>query len=279
MNVFLKGHAGDLLRVNRRGRGPESIEQPALTLGICTQPAVLRDLAAIPGAAGRGLLGRFLYALPTVNIGHRNTDPAPAEAATHATYAAQLHALTLTMAEREEPIELTLSPEAAQVEKDTSARYEKRMAPDGDLAGIHDWASKAVGTAMRIAALLHIAEHLRDGYNRPIAAATVTSAVRIIDYYATHALAAFDAMSTDETIVRARAVLEWIERTAPDRFTARQAFSAAYRSRFPKIGDMDVALGVLERHGYIRRLPDAPIGPRGGRPSAPTYETHPSVGV
>ncbi|MBR7838444.1 DUF3987 domain-containing protein [Actinospica durhamensis] len=83
MNVFLKGHAGDALRVDRRGRPPETIENPALTLGICTQPAALADLAAIPGAAGRGLLARFLFTVPDVAIGSRATDPEPADPAAH----------------------------------------------------------------------------------------------------------------------------------------------------------------------------------------------------
>lgn len=78
----------------------------------------------------------------------------------------------------------------------------------GDLAGIRDWAGKAVGAAMRIAGLPHLAEHLRDGYDRPISGVTAANAIRIIDYYTLHALAAFDAMSTDETIVRAHAVLD-----------------------------------------------------------------------
>jgi hypothetical protein len=131
---------------------------------------------------------------------------------------------------------------------------------------------------MRIAGLMHMAEHLKGGYNQPVSGTTAANAVRIIEYYTVHALAAFDAMSTDETIVRARAVLDWIGRTGPDRFTSRQAFTAAYRARFPKIGDMDAALVVLERHGYIRRLPDAPTVGR-GRPAAPTYETHPGIGT
>ncbi|MFD0630520.1 YfjI family protein [Catenulispora yoronensis] len=277
MNVFLKGHAGDILRVDRRGR-PRKPSTGPLTLGICTQPSVLRDLAEIPGAAGRGLLGRFLYALPTVNVGNRNTEPDPAEPATHAAYATQLHALALSMAERDGEAELTLSPEASAHRRDASARYEKRMADEGDLAGIRDWAGKAVGAAMRIAGLLHLAEHLCDGYDKPISGTTAANAIRIIDYYALHALAAFDAMSTDETIVRARAVLGWIHRVQPVRFTAREAFTAAYRQRFPRIGDMDAALTVLERHGYIRRLPDPPTAGR-GRPPAPAYETHPSIGT
>lgn len=45
MNVFLKGHAGAAPRVDRRGRPPETIEHPALTHGICTQPAARANLA------------------------------------------------------------------------------------------------------------------------------------------------------------------------------------------------------------------------------------------
>ena len=44
------------------------------------------------------------------------------------------------------------------------------------LAGIRDWAGKAVGAAMRIAGLLHLAEHLRDGYGKPISGATADGA-------------------------------------------------------------------------------------------------------
>src|SRR4029453_11307874 len=32
LGVYLKGHAGDLLKVDRRGRPPESVERPCLTI-------------------------------------------------------------------------------------------------------------------------------------------------------------------------------------------------------------------------------------------------------
>jgi hypothetical protein len=62
--VYLKGHAGDTLRVDRVGRAPEFVQAPALTVGLAVQPDVIRGLAEKPGFRGRGLLGRFLYALP-----------------------------------------------------------------------------------------------------------------------------------------------------------------------------------------------------------------------
>jgi replicative DNA helicase len=64
LGVYLKGHAGDLLKVDRRGRPPEYVDRPCLTIGITVQPDVLRGLADRPGFRGRGLLARFLYSLP-----------------------------------------------------------------------------------------------------------------------------------------------------------------------------------------------------------------------
>ncbi len=73
--VYLKGHSGDTIRVDRVGRPPEYVEGPALTLGLTVQPEVIRGLADKPGFRGRGLLGRFLYAMPTSLLGCRQINP------------------------------------------------------------------------------------------------------------------------------------------------------------------------------------------------------------
>ena len=75
--VFLKSWAGDDLRVDRKGRPPEHVEKPALTLGLAVQPEVLTTIARQPGFRGRGLLARFLYAMPPTNVGSRLTNTAP----------------------------------------------------------------------------------------------------------------------------------------------------------------------------------------------------------
>jgi len=57
LDVYLKGHAGDALRVDRVGRPSDYIQNPALTIGLAVQPEVLRGLANKPGfRRGRGLL-------------------------------------------------------------------------------------------------------------------------------------------------------------------------------------------------------------------------------
>ena len=59
--VYLRGHAGDDLRVDRVSRPAEIVPAPALTVGLAVQPEIIRGLAMRPGFRGRGLLGRFLY--------------------------------------------------------------------------------------------------------------------------------------------------------------------------------------------------------------------------
>ena len=276
MNVFLKGHAGDAMRVDRKGRPAEAVDNPALTLGICTQPAALAALAAIPGASGRGLLGRFLYSIPDTNIGQRDTKPSPADPAAHTDYAINLTALILSLLDLDEPIRLTLTPDASTLLDAVAEDVEKAMDAGGQLASLQDWGAKSVGAMMRIAGLLHLAEHLRDGYEQPITKDTIAAAYSLIEYYTAHTLAAFDTMTTDPTTDRARHLLDWIHNTQTARFSARDAFTNQPRTRFPKMADLEPALALLEQHGYIRRLPTPPTAGR-GRPPAPVYETYPNL--
>ena len=75
MDLWLKGHSGDPLRVDRKGRPPEHILRPALTLGLMIQPSVLGAIAANQQFRGRGFLARILYARPGSKVGHRETPP------------------------------------------------------------------------------------------------------------------------------------------------------------------------------------------------------------
>lgn len=79
LDVWLKGHAGDPLRVDRKGRPPEYIEEPALTLGLMVQPDVLHRIAGPSSFRGRGLLARFLYSVPPSKVGYRRTNQPPVD--------------------------------------------------------------------------------------------------------------------------------------------------------------------------------------------------------
>ncbi|RKR89540.1 DnaB helicase-like protein [Micromonospora pisi] len=277
LEVFLKGHAGDMLRVNRRSRDPEHVEHPALTLGLAVQPDVLRDIAGMPGFRGKGLLARILFSLPENTVGRRKigADPVPEQIAT--AYAANLGALVMTLADWTDPAVLLLTPEANERVLEIERAVEPRLGPGGAWAHIVDWGSKYTGAVVRVAGLIHLAEHLRDGWGKPIQAETIERAALLGEYFAAHALAAFDDMGADQTTRHARHVLGWIERTVTSAFTKRELFRAVKNAQMSTVADLDPALAVLEMHGYIRQL-DAPARTRsGGRPPSPSYLVHPDV--
>ena len=112
LEVFLKGHAGDLLRVDRKGRVAEHVPHPALTLGLAVQPEVLRDIARMPGFRGRGLLARILYSVPPNAVGHRRVGAPAVPEAVVAAYHDTLRELTLSLAEPEEPADPCSAPTA-----------------------------------------------------------------------------------------------------------------------------------------------------------------------
>ena len=275
--VFLKGHSGDMLRVDRRSRPPEYIPRPALTLGLCVQPEVLRDIARLPGFRGRGLLARILYSLPPDLVGRRRIGEPAIPEGVQAAYAGAVETLVRSLAEWTDPAVLTLTPGATALLLDAERAIEPRLdAETGDLAGIRDWASKLIGATARIAGLLHLATHPAGGWAHPVSEDTMDAAIGLGRYYTEHALAAFDHMGAEPVLGDARVILRWLERDCLTRFTRREAFTALSRSRFPKAGDLDVPLALLEDHGYIRREAEPErTGP--GRPRHPPGRPTPTL--
>ncbi|GIE96680.1 hypothetical protein Ari01nite_41450 [Paractinoplanes rishiriensis] len=277
LEVFLKGHAGDLMRVDRRSREAEHVDKPALTMGLAVQPEILRDIAGMPGFRGLGLLARILFAVPENTVGRRKigADPIPTQVA--ADYHAHLHALVLALAEWTDPAVLVLTPDANDVVLEIERQVEPRLAPGGAWSHIVDWGSKYTGAVVRIAGLIHLAENLHDGWGKPVDADTVHRAAQIGEYYAAHALGAFDDMGADTAVRNARTLLAWIERTGMTAFTKREAFRAVQSTQFKTMADLDPALAVLEAHGYLRQLDPPPPKRAGGRPPSPSYLTNPEV--
>ncbi|MFE1081743.1 YfjI family protein [Nocardiopsis alba] len=276
-DLFLKGHAGDMLRVDRRDR-TEHVESAILTLGLAVQPDVIREIATGPGFRGKGLLGRFLYSLPESNIGSRNVDPDPVPEDVAATYEERLTRMVVHLFDWTDPIRLQLSPEADELRLDYARRLEPRLHPrTGDLGHMSDWAGKSVGAIVRIAALLHLADNPTDGYRLPIAGDTMAAAIRIGEYFTRHAEAAFDHMGADPEVERARLLLGWIERKQVSRFTVREAFRGLPRSAFRKASDVRPALETLEGYGWIAAEPPPPRNPNGGRTPSPAYQVHPQI--
>jgi replicative DNA helicase len=278
--VYLKGHAGDALRIDRVGRPPEYVKSPALTVGLAVQPDVIRGLTGKPGFRGRGLLGRFLYSLPASLLGHRDTNPPPVPGSLSAAFSANVCAL-LEIALKKDghgeacPYELTLEADARERMQEFEMWLEPQLSEFGELGGITDWAGKLVGAVGRIAGILHMATLVGTpgSWDYPISKEIVKDAIQIGTYLIPHAKAAFAEMGADVFVDQAKMMLRWIEQNGLACFTKRDLHQSL-RGTFKRVEDLERPLALLASHGFVRKQEETSHDGPGRRPS-PVYDVNP----
>jgi hypothetical protein len=281
--LFKKGHSGDPLKVNRRER-KEYVQRPALTLCVSPQPGVLAVLAEQQRMREEGALARPLYAVPQDLIGKRKIITAPIPEAVASEYAANVESLISSMAGRDgdNPYELKFDQDADRALLRFQERTERRLASGGDMEALRDWGGKLAGAAVRIAALLHIAAHLKDGWGSPVSGTTMKSAIKIAEYFSSHAFIAFGIMHADPLTNDAAAVLEWLRRIDWSGETGGKlgqdiaAHAGVITRREVQTGNRCIqtadhaaaVMRLLEKAGYVRAEPFAPT---------PRWRLHPSL--
>ncbi len=281
LDVYLKAHAGDEIRVDRKGRPSERVADPALTLGLAVQPAVLDALAEKPMLRGTGLLARFLYALPASRLGSRRVDAPPMSEAVRAAYGAAVRRLLL-LQDVKKPIVLKLSPEAYQCWREFAEWIEPQLAEDGEFDLIRDWAGKLAGATARISAILGILgilainNHSEDlSISIYVQREAMERAITIGRYLVPHAMAAFSSMGASPRVQDAKQLLKSLRRKAWTSFSRRELQQSLKGSeRFREADSLDAPIALLVQRQFIREAPQPPmIGP--GRRPAPTYEVNP----
>jgi len=278
--ILLRGHAGDPVRVDRVGRPSEHIAAPALAIGMAAQPKVLAGLFAEREFVVRGLCARFLYAVPRSRIGQRRAAAEPVPAPVKMAYEDAIKAL-LGLAPAKGQLgckishRLALAPQAREALHAYHDELEPRLAEDGDLGHMSGWAGKLVGTLVRLAGLLHMADcaGLQESCSVPVPRETVERAKRLEHYLIPHALAAHGLMGADSSLTHARFVLERLVRMGAMVTTEREAFEVT-KSRFRRVEELRPVLALLEDLGYLRRIPAPPRGGP-GRPGSPRIELNP----
>ena len=274
-DVYLKGHAGDPIRVDRMGRQGEQINRPTLSIALAIQPEVVRNLADKPGFRGKGLLGRFLFVVPASRVGSRKIRPGTISEMDRRAYHDLIQTLIALPIPAESP-RVSLSDAARESLQRFMDTLEPRLAPGADLAHMADWGGKLAGVILRMAILLHMADRAHEStpWTTPVSVYTLDSAIEMGVYFTEHARAAFAMMGADPDVIAAGHLLAWILRSSADGFVERDAFNAT-RGRFKTMPVFRVALAKLTEHGYVR------IGRRdstkkAGRKPSPRYEVNPS---
>ncbi|MGO2036487.1 MAG: DUF3987 domain-containing protein [Brevibacterium sp.] len=273
LDVLLKGHAGDSITVDRKGRESEHIDSLTLTFILTVQPSVLRQIGQTPVEKSRGELERFLYVVPESFVGHRAIDPDPIPEHVLAAFNDRVQHLARRFADQDATTELTLSHEAVSQFREVRAKNEKRLQRDGVLGGVRvkGWGSKLSGAVARIAGILHLADG-RPGTE--VSADLIEAADQIGDYFTVHALAAFELMDSRGSNALAEDLLSVIRRHRLTEFSARDLMVKTSRSKFKKADDLAEPIETLVDHGWIiPRQTEERSGP--GRPRSAKYLAHP----
>ena len=234
------------------------------------QPYVLQVIGSREGFHGRGLLARFLFALPQSFVGRREAGSPPIAEDAHAAYRDRMRRLVETLAGWEgDPVRMTFTVDANAELLAFERALEPTLGEGGELGHVADWGSKLAGAVVRIAALLHLAE-ADEAWRRSVDVTHVRAAITLGDYFRAHALAVADVMRADVGRDDARALLVWATGRPP---WSRRDAMRAMQTRFPDVETLDAALHVLDVYGYLRTQPAEPPRPLGaGRAAARRFE-------
>lgn len=265
LEIYLKGHAGETVRVDRRNAEPLTIDHAVLSMGLTVQPDVLEGLAANSEFRGTGLLARFLYTIPKSMVGSRATNPSPVPQAVSDKYAA----LFQRIADRG-PEVLAFDHEALAEMDRIRTELEPRLGEYGDLNLIADWGSKLPGAIARVAGIFALIQ----GYS-VICVDCVHRGKILIPYLTDHSLAAFGMMGADPAKAKAKTLIKWFKRRRITKFSKRDAHKDN-RAQFKKADELDEPLEMLEEYGWIRSEDDS-VKQTAGRPPSPTFNVHPSL--
>lgn len=274
---FLGATSGDTIKVDRKGRDAEDVENPALSMACCIQPGRLVELGKVKAFRDSGLLARLLYVVPQSAVGSRGrTSRVPEELA--AEWQQRLTALAAAgQKRRAAPGLLPVDDDGQDALEELRVEIEPHLHPEhGRYAGIADWMNKLAGTTARIAAAITL---LHDPEAAEVSGAAMRDAIRIGKAYVSHALVAFGLTRPDaELFSQAKQVLAVTRRLCLDAGAptiSRRAVHQKIRDRawVENAESLAAPLDVLVEFGHLRAV--VVQNPAGGRPSE-HLELHPS---
>ena len=243
LDVFLQGHAGTPMRVDRAGRSAH-IDKPALTFGLALQPGVLADVASSRRFRDSGLLARFLYAMPESTVGKRDVrQRLTISRMILNEYESRIFGLLegreLTASA---PRAIGMTDDARECWLDLAEEIEQKQGERGELESICDWSSKLPGAAARVAALIELAD---SGVNAPhVSLKSTESAVRLCRLLIPHARAAFGLLGADAVDADASAIVKWARETRMLSFSRREC-QRAMEGRFRSVARLEKAIERL----------------------------------
>lgn len=256
VDIFLQAYSGSSVRVDRGSR-TAVIDRPALTFGIGIQPGLIQDMqpAAKRKFRSSGLFARFFWGFPASNIGKRDMSR---RGAVSPELVSRYRAAVMGLLDIQPDMnDLGDESEHILVLSDTARarwvffaqRIEEEQADGGRLESLRDWCAKLPGGALRLAGLLHVAEHGHKN-TAEIGDDTMHRAVKVCALLIPHAVAVFDMVGADPGVEDAKVLWRWIERQGK-REVLRSECHKALHGRFAKVDRLIAAFEVLKGRSLV----------------------------
>lgn len=272
IDTLLKSHCGDPIRVDRKGRPTEIIQNPAISILLAIQENVLEGLMLNDTLRGKGLNARFLYCKPLSALGTRkyHTQAIPTEIKEE--YKLLIDKL-LKLPIEETAKQLILSDVANKKIEEFFYWLEPQLAEDLSFMG--DWAGKLVGTCLRIAGILHLTDYSNiENENNTISVETVEKAIIISKYFLEHSKYAYMLMGVDKEMQKAKYILQKLEKQPKTLLKRHEIFKMSRNRDIQNVQDIERALRILLDNEYIRELPTIQREGAGRKPDI-VYELNP----
>lgn len=269
LDFFLNGYSGEAVSIHRVGRPAVRIPRATVAMVLAVQPTIIKELFENSEAVGRGLVARFLFAVPEPLSGKRAVDVPEIPESVDKAYDRMITAL-LDVPQMEVPRELTLTTEAAQAFRAWRKELEERRKDDLQPLESWGWSGKLDGQTIRIAATIALME---SPSATKITAVQLRRAVCIARWAIEHARAASATLPVKTGESAASVMLEAIKRHNPPTFTTREAYhwTKGRKTLFPNVNAARAALQTLLKKGWLRRAPFPERDKETGRPAEPRW--------
>jgi|GEM_PF-4757352 len=286
VDIFLKGHSSEDYAYDRKNGGSIYLKAATISVGLTVQNDHLHRILSESALAGRGLLARFLYAVPNSPMGTRvprstsvprsirekynanmknlltrkPTVPVENNASSKKLVELVMNAVQGEQYNEEEPTQiLHLSEEAKLVYDQVFKKIEPRLDPEqSDLTSdMQFWAGKLAGQLMRIAGLLHMAEYAdKDELPEEVSASTVDSASQLLEYFFAHMIKAFGKATESVHTEKQKIILQALKKaqgheTSIKWYTRTSIWKLLKRKWYKKVRDIEKDLKELEDRGYL----------------------------
>lgn len=254
-----------------QGEGSLALYGRRLSIHLMVQPGVARDFMADPRAVDTGFLPRFLICEPSSTIGTRMQDGVRINRPALDAFADRLAAILNTPLPMDpetqglKPRVLRLAPEARKLLVQFADVTEAAQARGGPLSHVTGYASKAAEQAARIAAVLALWSDLNA---ETVDADMMANGIELAQFHLQEAARLADAATVSAEVGRAEMLRKWLLECWAETDVVLREILQRGPNPVRENPKARAALALLERNGWVARLPEGTVIRGGARKEA-----------